>query len=619
MKRPSKAAFFWFHLIVLAALLAFSFGLMVLSEASAQQTFEQFTDFYESDSAPLILANLTLLLTLSFFSLYFLTTKLSVAVGLVSIPYFACHLINAFKLTFRNEPFYPWDFSLAGEAANIAGSMNLKLTGPMIWGIVLVAGFLILAILADIFWLKKIRPRYKGALITALVSILLFIGSGFLLMNEDYLIENKIDIVVYDQSTSYKKNGFVYSFVANIYESNIDTPQNYSQQTVTEAVNGYRKSDAEEEPNVIIVMSEAFVDIWNAQNLRFEEELAPNFTALAENYLTGQCLTSEYGGNTSNCEFEVLTGYSTYLLPTGTVPYMNYLNKKTDSYVSYLNSQGYYTVALHPYLRSFFSREKAYALLGFDDFYSEESFENAERVRSMQYVSDDAVVDRIIEEYEKNEKSNQPFFCHTVTMQNHASYFAADWPEEEQIDFTSDCTLSQEEYETLRSYATGIHSTDAALGKLVSYFEEVDEPTVILFFGDHQPSLYGDSRELMERIGYTEDQGSEEGLAALQSTPYLIWNNFEEESTHAEEDMFMFHLLPYMTRTLGMARPAYHSYMDSLYKEVRAVTRKICLDAEGNAVEVLSRKEQEKLDEYLMLVYDGLIGKQYGNLFLYPQ
>ena len=81
----------------------------------------------------------------------------------------------------------------------------------------------------------------------------------------------------------------------------------------------------------------------------------------------------------------------------------------------------------------------------------------------------------------------------------------------------------------------------------------------------------------------------------------------------------MFHLLPYMTRTLGMARPAYHSYMDSLYKEVRAVTRKICLDAEGNAVEVLSRKEQEKLDEYLMLVYDGLIGKQYGNLFLYPQ
>ena len=605
-----------FYGIVFLAVLGFAYGLAVISEAVSQGSFENFQTFRESDTAPLILTNLTVLLGLLIYSLYFLTTKLSVSIALVGFPYLSLHLINAFKLTFRNEPFYPWDISLAGEAANIAGSMKIELTAPMVWGIVFILSGIAIAIAVDLLWQKKSRPRYRWCLLTGAVTAVLLIGSCCITMNENYLKENGIDIIVYAQSTSYKKNGFIYSFMANIYESEIDAPADYSQSAVTQIVNSYHKTDSDLQPNVIIMMSEAFADIWNAENLTFEQEVAPNFTALAERYLSGSCLTSEYGGNTSNCEFEVLTGYSTYLLPSGTVPYMNYLNHNTDSYVSFLKNQNYYTVAIHPYLRTFFSREKAYGLLGFDNFYSEDDFENAERVRSMQYISDDAVVDRIIEEYEK---TDQPFFCHTVTMQNHASFFLEDWPVEEKIDFTADCELSEEEYNTLRSYVTGIHSADEALGKLISYFESVDEPTVILFFGDHQPSLYGDSRELMERIGYTDDRESEEGLAALQSTPYLIWNNFEETPTHAEENMSMFHLLPYMTRTLGLSRPGFHAYMDTLYEEVRAVTRNICLNAEEEATAYLSREEQEKFDEYLMLVYDGLIGKKYGNLFLYPQ
>ncbi len=608
-----------FSALLLTIILSFSFGLAVLSEASAQETFERFTAFWKSEISGLIFTNLTLLLGLLIFAIYLLTTKLSVAVGLVGIPFYVCHLINAFKITFRNEPFYPWDISLAGEAATIAGSMKLRFTPPMIWGAILLLGGLILAILADIFWLKKIRPRYRWGLLSGLLTLGIFLGSAFMVTDYSYLVDHGVEVIIFDQTTSYRKNGFVYSFIANAYDSKIDTPTDYSLETVAEVASKYRKVDAKEKPNVIIVMSEAFTDIWNAENLTFKKELAPNFTSLAKEYLSGSCLTSEYGGNTSNCEFEVLTGYTTYLLPTGTVPYMNYLNTETDSYVSYLNSQGYYTVALHPYLRSFFSREKAYEFLGFDDFYSEEHFEGAQRERMMQYISDNAVVDRIIAEYEQNEKKDRPFFCHTVTMQNHASFYLEDWSAEEMIHFSADCELNEEEYNTLLSYATGIRSADAALGKLVSYFEEVDEPTVILFFGDHQPSLYGDSRELMERIGYTADRNSAEGLAELQSTPYLIWNNFEKVPTHAEENMSMFHLLPYMTRTLKMARPAFHVYMDELYDEVHAVTRRVCLDSKGEPMEVLPRKGQEKFEEYLMLVYDGLIGKQYGNLFLYPQ
>ena len=181
----------------------------------------------------------------------------------------------------------------------------------------------------------------------------------------------------------------------------------------------------------------------------------------------------------ANCEFEVLTAYSTYLLPVGTVPYMSYLNQETDSIVSFLKSRDYYTVALHPFRRSYFSREKAYSLLSFDDFYSEEHFEGAERLRAFGFVSDDAVADRLIAEYEKNELTGRGFFCHTVTMLNHTSYYASDWPEELQVGMEASCELSQAEYESLRSYATGVQYADAMLKKLVDYFSTVE---VRIFF-----------------------------------------------------------------------------------------------------------------------------------------
>jgi len=611
---------FLFNLLLTAIILAFCYGLMVFCEATAQQSFAVFNKFYSTGRAALVLWNSTLLLSLLTGALYLLTTKLSVSVALVSLPVIVFHVIDAFKLLFRNEPLYPWDLSLASEMTNIVGSMKITLSAPMIWTVVFFVLTLTGAILADIFWLKKRRPSYKRALLWGLCLLLLFVGAGGLLLNENYLQRHGIDTISFDQSTSYRTNGFLYSFTANLYKSKIHPPQNYNQGTMAGLVADYEATEGSvEDPNIIMVMSEAFADIWNASELHFEQEVAPNFTALSEKYLTGSTMTSEFGGNTANCEFEVLTGYSTVLFPSGNVAYMNYVNGQVDSYVSFLNRKNYYTVALHPYLRSFFSREKAYSVLGFDDFYSEEHFVGAERLRLMQYISDDAVVDRIIQEYEQNEATNQPFFCHTVTMQNHASYFEEDLPVEEQLDFTADCDLEPEEYATLRSYASGIHLADAALGKLVNYFEQVEEPTVILFFGDHQPSLYGDSRELLERIGYCGNRESANGLLALQSTPYLIWNNFEQEPTHAEETMSMFHLVPYLTRTLDLDRPAFHAYMDDLFQQVQGFTRQVVCNGDGEAEPFLAPKEQEAFDQYLTLIYDGLLGKRYANPYLYEQ
>ena len=604
------------HLLAAAFVAVYAPGLVLMCEAAGRVEMRTFWIFLPTEVGQMAMANTAVLAGLLMLALYALTTKLSLALGLVSVPLLVCHLINAFKLALRNEPFYPWDFTLAGEATNILSTVKLEFAPQMLWALGYVALGILLALGLDLLIRRKDRfsRMVRAAFFATLAAALMLLGGNWL--GESYIQANTVPLRVYNQHWSYKENGFIYTFAANIYHARVREPEGYNAAGIRELTDGYEAAEGIVEPNIIIVMSEAFADIWNAENLTFDRELAPNFNALAEQYLSGNCLTSEYGGNTANCEFEVLTGYSTYLVPTGTVLYMSYVNRETESIVSYLNDKDYYTVALHPYQRTFFSREKAYGLLGFDDFYSAEHFTGAERLRYSNLISDDAVADRIIAEFEKNQATDRGFFCHTVTMLNHTSYYKADWSDEERVGMEAACELTETEYHTLASYATGILYADAMLGKLVDYFSNVEEPTVILFFGDHQPSMGTPGYELMQRIGYVRDNGSNEGLAALQSTPYLIWNNFQQEPTAAKADMSMFHLLPYMTRMLDMARPAFHSYMDELFTDVRAVTKKISLDGDGMPTLMPEGEEMEKFQEYLTLVYDELLGKQYtGDAF----
>ena len=608
--------FFW-HLLMAVCLVVYAVGLVLVCEAAGRVEFRTFRIFLETDVGVLAMKNTAVLAAALMLALYFLIRRIWAAMTLVSVPLLVCHLINAFKLALRNEPFFPWDITLAGEATNILSSIELQPSKAMILAVIYILASIAVAVVLDLKVLRRNRPGRLACLAGFAAAAMAFVILCGNWMSTTYIHEHTIPVRVYNQHWSYKENGFVYTFVANIYHARVAEPEGYSTEQVLALTQDLPSGEGSVEPNVILVMSEAFADIWNAEHLTFDQELAPNYLALSEQYLSGRCMTSEYGGNTANSEFEVLTGYSTWMMPNGTSVYMSYLNQTTDSYVSFLKSRDYYAVALHPYERSFFSREKAFELLGFDDYYSDEHFQGAQRLRLSQYVSDLDLADRIIAEFEKNQDTDRGFFCHTVTMLNHTSYYASDWPEEERVGMTANCELSQREYYALVSYATGVRHADSMLGRLTDYFSQVAEPTVILFFGDHQPSLGTPGYELMQRIGYVSDNTTAEGKLMLQSTPYVIWNNFQTEPQAQQTDLSMFHLLPYMTRTLDMPRPAFHSYMDGLFELTRGVTRQVSLDGNGVPVQTLEGESMEKFQEYLTLVYDGLLGRQYANGNLY--
>lgn len=592
----------------------YSIGLAFLCEAASQQSAENWVAFLQTEWAATALSNIALISALLIAAITFFTRKLSIGVGLVSVGLFLLHAINHFKIMFRNEPFYPWDFSLAGEAGNIMSDINFVFEKYMIYAIIYVVVGLAGAILLDIFVMKKLRIRYyKEAIIGAAAVLFMLLGFNQR-FSLDYLKENNVYILSWEPLAGYQSYGFVYSFIRSAYDIQVEEPEGYGTETVerltAEAVERTEREKEGTRANVIVVMNEAYMDLDRAENLDFGRELTPIFNSLSAQYLSGRAMTSEYGGGTANSEFELLTSCSTYGLPAGLIAYMSYVNGEMDSYLSYLNGQGYNTVALHPYLRRFFSRDKAYDILGFDAFHSEESFEGAERMRNQGYVSDMAITERIIAEYEASAEKGQPFFCHAVTMQNHAGYKPDEFGEET-VRLQTDAPISDYDRSVIETYATCLTKTDAALGALVDYFEAVEEPTVIVFFGDHQP-YFSDTPNLLEAIGYSKGS-AEECTFMRQSTPYLIWNNMEETPTHAEKDVSLYHLIPYMTDVLELSRPAFHYFMDAQRALLPGVTRYVTLLPNGTKEVGLQGTAAEIFKDYWLIAYDNLIGSRYAE------
>jgi hypothetical protein len=128
---PWKKLLWWLIPAVFAAV--YALGLTLMCEAAGRVEMRTFWIFLPTEVGQMALKNTAVLTGVLILALYVLTTKLSVAVGLVSVPMLIFHIINAIKLTLRNEPFYPWDFTLAGEATNILSSVKLTFSDAMLW------------------------------------------------------------------------------------------------------------------------------------------------------------------------------------------------------------------------------------------------------------------------------------------------------------------------------------------------------------------------------------------------------------------------------------------------------------------------------------------------------
>lgn len=509
-------------------------------------------------------------------------------------------VVNIYLVEFRQIPLLASDLTVLETAMNVASDFNFNLNIDVI----LLICFLIAVILLSMK-IKQEKATKKQRIVIAVVFLCFFVWMYYFMVGSNQLKKRGIGLNTFRPIKSYRKNGALLTFVRSIKLMIVEEPEGYSLEVVEDITDDYASDNADStdymEPNVIVIMNEAFSDLQSVGNFETNQEVLPFYNSLEEDTVKGFAYVSVFGGQTANSEFEFLTGDSKAYLPQGGTPYQFYIKDYLPSLTGNLKIDGYQgLLALHPYNKSGYNRVNVYENMGFSDFITKADFDDAVLVRN--HISDDANYDRIIEEYEKAKaKSDEPFYLFNVTMQNHSPYDT----DYDNLPDTIQITTPECQDKAAQRYLNLVHLSDAATKELVEYFEQQDEPTVILMFGDHEPGL---SNSFYEKImGKHPDDLTDEESMELYKVPFFIWTNYDIEEQYIEKTSLNY-LQSLMLDVAGMKLSGYNQYLLDLMKEVPAINASGYYGTDGSFYKVDNKKSPyyESLQEYQWLEYNHL-------------
>lgn len=307
-------------------------------------------------------------------------------------------------------------------------------------------------------------------------------------------------------------------------------------------------------------------------------------------------LSPVYGGGTANTEFEALTGFSTQFLPNGAIPYAQYVNKPIEAMPTILQRQGYATSAIHPYDNWFYNRNSVYKDLGFDKFISKEYFNSPEY--KGQYIRDTELTKKILEEVKETDK---PDFIYATSMQNHGPYASTQNPQNT-IKVNGN-NLSPAAQAILENYSNTLADVDQSLKQLIEGLEQSDEPTEVIFFGDHLPML-GDDYSVYKEAGFIKGDNSYQDNLDLHSVPFVTWNNF---STTKQNLSLSSNFLG--TYALELAQKS-GSPMTDFLSNLMQHGSDVVINQDYLSQEKITPTEVE---QYKLLQYDLMFGKEFAN------
>ena len=532
--------------------------------------------------------------------LLFLFGKLKTALRCQTILFMIIGLANYYVLEFRSAPIMPWDILSIGTAASVANNFKYTLSKETVFVLI---GFVILILLESKVTLelkKDWRIRVGGVL----VSFALLWGFTAMLHQDSTVARFKLYDKLFTPTVMSKRDGTAVAFLMELKYIVVEKPDGYNKEDAAALLASYDTNDTESAthtPNIIVIMNEAFSDLSVLGDFETNEDYMPFLHSLMQegtpNTISGHLNVSVLGGNTANTEFEFLTGNTMAFLPQGSVAYQQYVKSNDYSIATYLKSKGYDTIAMHPYNASGWDRDKVYPLLGFDTFYSLKDWVNPVKIRK--YVSDQSCYDKIIELYEQKD-ANTPFFLFNVTMQNHSSY------SEEYDNFHPDITVEGTSSKILPNYLSLIKLSDQALENLIEYFSQADEDTIIVFFGDHQPSN-SVAAPVWKINGRSGDSLTEEEEALRYKVPFIIWANYDIEAASNVETSANY-LGGHVLRAAGLPLYDYRNYLSQLEEQYPVLTAIRAENAQGISTPVKDVKNT--LQNYMTLQYYNIFSQK---------
>ena len=508
-------------------------------------------------------------------------------------------LTNYFTTTFRGIPILASDLTIMGTAMNVVGNYKysldltrtITLLGLITWCILL-------------FRVKRLRlPKGKKRISTILGSAAICFASFWIMIYTPVMTVTPMHVTVntFRPIKSYRKNGCVLTFMRSIQLMIIHKPDGYSANAAEEIAAPYRSETSSgnaKTPNVIAIMDEAFADLQAVGDFRTSEDVMPFYHSLTKNTVKGFSYVSVFGGQTANTEFEFLTGLSKAFVPASATPYQLYIKSLLPGLTTHLGNQDYQgMLAFHPFRANGYNRDHVYPNLGFSDFISLKDLDVSASDKIRNFVSDAADFQVIIDQYEQaKKKSNAPFYLFNVTMQNHSGY---------DQDFDNlDMPISIEEKcddPELKRYLT--------LKSLIEYFSKQKDPTVIVFFGDHEPGL---SNEVYSKIlGKNVEKLSAEENMNLYKTPFLIWANYDIEEQE-NVNISMNSLSTLMLESTGMKLSPFNQFLLDIHKQIPVLTTNGYFGEDGSyySLKDESSPYYESLRKYQILQYNDLFDKK---------
>ena len=475
-------------------------------------------------------------------------------------------IANGYILLKRVTPFNAQDLKIAGDGIAL---INNYCNGFEV--VVIAVGAVALLIWLISMWRRG--GQYAGKIhhIAALIGIIVC-GVLYTFVTNIAIDKRVVSTYFGNIAFAYEDYGLPYCFSASLFNTGISEPNGYTKKAMAKIdkdgeLNQTATSRSSDElPNIIVVQLESYFDVANAEFFTTSEDACPNLHNLYQNYSNGYFKVPAVGAGTANTEFEVLTGMNLRYFGPGEYPYKTYSKKHpTESAATALASLGYGTHALHDNTGNFYSRANVFNNMGFDTFTSKE-FMNVLQTTENGWAKDEILTHHIMEAMDTTKQED---FVFTVSVQGHGNY-----PETQVIE-NPKIMVEGIEDEALKNkweyYVNQVYEMDQFVGDLIKAVEERNEPSVVVFYGDHLPTMGLKAEDLKSRY--------------LYNTNYVIWDNIGLQKD--DKNIPAYQLMSEVLNRLDI-----HSGTVFNYHQQRKGTKNYLSDLE-------------------LLQYDILYGKQY--------
>lgn len=463
--------------------------------------------------------------------------KRMAGIALLSAVWVVLSIAQCIVLLSRVTPLTAVDVSIALSVISIISAYLSPLQ-------ILLICLALVGLIAALVWLfirvRKHRILWKkflAAFLSSLAGFALVIWAGF--------ASGQLSDHFPNLANAYNDYGFPYCFGLSVIDKGVDRPLNYGEELITDILEeipttpenlpavGGDASDEVQGPNVIFVQLESFFDVKYMEGVTFSEDPIPTFTWLKEQYPSGLFTVPVIGAGTVNTEFEVLTGMRVADFGAGEYPFRSIMTEKTCETLAYdLLASGYRTHAIHNHEGSFYLRNDVYKNVGFETFTSIEYFENP-TFNENNWAHDALLTDEIL--YLLNATA-EPDLVYTVSVQGHGKYPDVYIPAEDDILVTEGL-----EDEAVRShfnyFINQINEMDGFISDLYEAVMAMEEDTVLVFYGDHLPSI-------------ARDEGVTISTSEFQ-TEYVIIANYETPKELADEDLYAYQIFPTVMEMIG--------------------------------------------------------------------